>query len=151
MEELFESLTGLVAVVCSLGIPIIVILMVFIRKMKKDNREKEVRQLIIENHVDPETAKLLIDEPRKEKEPRKLGAVNLDTLRTACILLGLGLGALINWVIEGVGFNLGSIYFWLIIAFGIGVGLLCSFLTEMHLYKKYGEKQAPDETELAEK
>ena len=148
MEEVFNSLTGLVAVICSLGIPIIIILMVFIRKMKKDNREKEVRQLIIENHTDPETAKLLIDEPKKHK--RELGPVDLGTLRTACILRGLGLGALINWILEGVGFNLGSSYFWLIIAFGIGVGMLCSFLTEMHLYKKYGEKQATDETEPEE-
>ena len=147
MEAFFDNLTGLVAVVCSLGIPIIVIIMVYIRKMKRDRQQKEVRQLIIENHVDPETAKLLIDKPEKAKEPRKLGAVNLDTLRTACILLGLGFGALINKVIEGVGFNLSSIYFWLIIAFGIGVGLLCSFLVEMKLFKKYGkDSEIADET-----
>ena len=139
MESLFESLTGLVAVICSLGIPIIVILMVFIRKMKKDKQAKEIRQLIIENHTDPETAKLLVDEPKKEKEPRTPGSIDLSTLRSACILLGIGLGAFINWVIEGVGFNLGTIYFWLIIAFGIGVGMLVSFLVELHLNKKEEE------------
>ena len=148
MESLFESLTGLVAVVCSLGIPIIVILMVYIRKMKRDRQLKEIRQLIIENHTDPETAKLLIDEPKKaQQERRQMGPVNLDTLRTACILLGLGLGALINWVIEGVGLNLSTIYFWLILAFGIGVGMLVSFLVEMKLYKKYGQEQKEETKE----
>ncbi|MBO4519471.1 MAG: hypothetical protein J5704_05470 [Paludibacteraceae bacterium] len=144
MESLFESLTGLVAVVCSLGIPIIVILMVYIRKMKRDRQLKEIRQLIIENHTDPETAKLLIDEPKPAKEPRKMGPVNLDTLHAACILLGLGLGAFINWAIEDVGFNLSNIYFWLILAFGIGVGMLVSFLVEMKLYKKYGNGNEKD-------
>ena len=149
MEELFDSFRDILAVILIFGLPVIAVLMAFISSILKKKREKEIRQMIIENHVDPETAKLLVAEPKKPK--RELGPVDLGTLRTACILLGLGLGALINWVIEGVGFNLGSIYFWLIIAFGIGVGLLCSFLTEMHLYKKYGEKQPSEETEPEEK
>ena len=147
MEAFMDNLTGLVAVVCSLGIPIIVIIMVYIRKMKRDRQQKEVRQLIIENHTDAETAKLLIDEPKKVKEPRKLGAVNLDTLRTACILLGLGLGALVNWALEPFGFGAKDINFWIILAFGIGIGLLCSFLVEMRLFKKYGEKSSAEPTE----
>ena len=58
------------------------------------------------------------------------------TERAACILLGLGLGALINWM---CCIETKNIYFWLIIASGIGIGLLCSFLIEMHLFKKYGK------------
>lgn len=138
MEELFDSLTGLVAIVCSLGIPVVVIICVYLRKMRRDKQQKEIRQLIIENKTDPETAKLLIEEPKKQK--RQLGPVNLESLRTACILLGLGLGAFINWFLKGVGLNVETVYFWLIIAFGIGIGLLCSFLVEMHLYNKYGNK-----------
>ena len=146
MENFLESLTGLVAVVCSLGIPIVVVIMVFLRKMKKDNQAKEIRQLIIENKTDPETAKLLVDEPKpQKKEQRKLGAVNLESLRTACILLGIGLGALINWVCKSCGQEMDTIYFWLIIAFGIGIGMLCSFLVEMHLFKKYGNDEPKDE------
>ena len=147
MEAFFDNLTGLVAVVCSLGIPIIVILMVFIRKMKKDNREKEVRQLIIENHTDPETAKLLIGEPKKAKEERKLGPINVGTLRWAFVLLGIGLGAGLNWL---AGLDDENFYFFLLIAFGIGVGLLCSFFAEMHLYKKYGQEQPAEKTEPIE-
>lgn len=132
MEELLESLTGLVAVVCSLGIPVVVIICVYLRKMRKDKQQKEIRQLIIENKTDPETAKLLIDEPKKAKKENETGA-DLGTLRGACVLLGLGFGALINWI---ANISSGNIFFWLILAFGIGVGMLCSFFAEMHITKK---------------
>ena len=132
MEELLKSLTGLVAVICSLGIPVVVIICVYIRKMRKDKQLKEIRQLIIENKTDPETAKLLIDEPKKAKKETETSA-DLGTLRGACVLLGLGFGALINWI---ANISSGNIFFWLILAFGIGVGMLCSFFAEMHITKK---------------
>ena len=137
MEELSKYFVGLVAIILILGLPVIAVVMSFISTMNKKKRDKEIRQLIIENHTDPETAKLLIDEPKKQ--PRQMGPFNLENLRAACILLGLGLGALIDWIscIETK-----SIYFWLIIASGTGVGLLCSFFIEMHLFKKYGNKPA---------
>jgi len=135
MEAFFDSIRDIVAVVLIFGLPVIAVLMAFISSMIKKKRDKEIRQLIIENHTDPETAKLLINEPKKQK--RELGPFNLGNLRAACILLGLGFGALIDWIscIETK-----SIYFWLIIASGIGIGLLCSFLIEMHLFKKYGKQ-----------
>ncbi len=135
----------LAAVILSLAIPIVGIIMFFVTAMNQKKHDKEVRQLIIENHTDAETAKLLIDEPKKQ--PRKMGPFNLDNLRAACILLGIGLGAYIDWL---VGVETKSIYFWLIIAFGIGIGLLCSFLVEMHLYKKYGSKENEKSEEPAE-
>ena len=150
---LSEGLLPLVAVILTLGIPFVVIIMVYLNKMKKERLQKEIRQLIIENHTDPETAKLLIDEPKKAKEQRRLGPVNLETLQGACILLGLGLGALVNWALEPFGFGAKNINFWIILAFGIGVGLLCSFLVEMYLFKKYGNKNssAPEADEPADK
>ena len=135
MEPIFDfkEFIGLVAVVLSLGVPMVAIVMAFIAKMKKNQQEKELRQLIIENKTDPETAKLLIDEPKKAKEPRKPGTIDLGTLRTACILLGVGLGAAIDWLAD---ISTKSIYFWLIVAFGIGIGMLCSFLVELRIAKK---------------
>ena len=126
----FQDFIGLVAVVLSLGIPIVVIIMVFLKKMKKDQQQKEIRQLIIENKTDPETAKLLIDEPKKTPKP---GTIDVGNLRFACMLLGVGLGAGINWL---AGISTGSKYFWLIVAFGVGIGMLCSFLVELRLAKK---------------
>ncbi len=140
MEGTLAVMTPLMAVILSLGLPIVVIIMVFLKKMKKNQQEKEIRQLIIENHTDPETAKLLIDEPKKAPKP---GTIDVGNLRFACMLLGVGLGAGIDWL---AGVETKSIYFWLIIAFGIGIGLLCSFLVEMRLYKKYGKKEESNET-----
>lgn len=133
MEGSLAVMIPLMAVILSLGIPIVVVIMVFLNRMKKDQQQKEIRQLIIENKTDPETAKLLIDEPKKAKEPRKPGTIDLGTLRTACMLLGVGLGAGINWL---ASIDSESIYFWLIIAFGVGIGMLCSFLVELRLAKK---------------
>ena len=141
MEYIPDNFVGIVAIIFIFGLPVIAVVMAFWSSMHKKTKDKEIRQLIIENHTDAETAKLLIDEPKKQ--PRQMGPFNLDTLRAACVLLGIGLGACIDWV---VGTATKSIYFWLIIACGIGIGLLCSFLVEMHLYKKYGNKENSIET-----
>jgi uncharacterized membrane protein affecting hemolysin expression len=130
MEGTLAVMTPLMAVILSLGIPIVVIIMVFLKKMKKNQQEKEIRQLIIENHTDAETAKLLIDEPKKAPKP---GTIDVGNLRFACMLLGVGLGAGIDWLAD---ISTKSIYFWLIVAFGVGIGLLCSFLVELRLAKK---------------
>ena len=130
MEGPLAVMTPLMAVILSLGIPIVVVIMVFLKKMKKDQQQKEIRQLIIENKTDPETAKLLIDEPKKAPKP---GTIDVGNLRFACMLLGVGLGAAIDWLAD---ISTKSIYFWLIVAFGVGIGMLCSFLVELRLAKK---------------
>ena len=109
LEKSFvENLIPLTAVILSLGLPIVVVVMVFLQKMKKGQQQKEIRQLIIENKTDAETAKLLIDEPKKAKKP---GTIDLGNLRFACMLLGVGLGAGIDWLAD---VSTKSIYFWLI-------------------------------------
>ena len=140
--EVFDSLTGIVAVVFIFGLPVIAVTLAFITAMHRKAKDKEIRRLIIENHTDPETAKLLVAEPKKPK--RELGPVDLGTLRTASILLGIGLGAAINWLCD---IHVGNLYFWCLIAFGIGIGLLCSFLVEMKLYKKYGKEKSAEPVE----
>ena len=84
MEYIADNFVGIVAIICIFGLPIIAVVMAFWSSMHKKSKDKEIRQLIIENHTDPETAKLLIDEPKKQ--PRKMGPFNLDTLRAACVL-----------------------------------------------------------------
>jgi uncharacterized membrane protein affecting hemolysin expression len=130
MEEILGEMIPLVAVILSLGLPIVVVVMVLIAKMNKEKQQKELRQLIIENKTDAETAKLLIDEPKKAKKP---GTIDVGNLRFACMLLGVGLGTGINWL---AAISTHNIYFWLVVAFGIGIGMLCSFLVELRLAKK---------------
>ena len=130
MEYIPDNFVGIVAIIFTFGLPIVVVIMVFLKKMKKDQQQKEIRQLIIENKTDPETAKLLIDEPKKAPKP---GTIDVGNLRFACMLLGVGLGAAIDWLAD---ISTKSIYFWLIVAFGVGIGMLCSFLVELRLAKK---------------
>ena len=137
---------GLVAIVLALSIPIVAIVMVFVAVIKKSKHQKDVRKMIIENKTEPEVAKLLLDEPKKQK--RKIGQVDVSSLRTACVLLGAGLGGIVNLLIQSCTctsgiISSGGIYFWLIIALGVGLGLLSAFLVEMKLFKKYG----PDKSE----
>ena len=131
---------GLVAIVLALSIPIVAIVMVFVAVIKKSKHQKDIRKMIIENKTEPEVAKLLLDEPKKQK--RKIGQVDVSSLRTACVLLGAGLGGIVNLLIQGCTctngiISSGGVYFWLIIALGIGLGLLSAFLVEMKLFKKY--------------
>ncbi len=89
-----EGLAGILAV-SSLGIPIVAIVAVFVSKIKKNNNDREIRRLIIENHTDTETAHYLIEEPEKEE-----GNNPSPALRWGCVLIGLGLGALVGYLIH---------------------------------------------------
>ena len=123
------ELEGLMAIILTLGIPIVAIIGGFISSIRKNQNETDLRRLIIENQTDLETAKALIAEPDKK-------AGNFGTLRGACALIGLGFGAIAS-ILLGLPLN-GSkgIYFWILLAFGVGLGLLVSFLVEMKLQKK---------------
>ena len=124
-----KDLAGVLAVVLTLGIPIVAIIGGIILSIRANKNETELRRLIIENQTDLETAKALIAEP--DKKSSKFG-----TLRGACVLLGIGLGALVNYLLNVTVAGPEGIYFWIVIAFGVGLGLLVSFLVEMKLQKK---------------
>lgn len=127
-----KDLAGVLAVALSLGIPIVAIVAGIISSVKKSNNAREIRRLIIENKTDLETAKYLVDEPQKRQSSNPYPA-----LRWACVLIGLGLGALIDYLLhlEPADSPM-SVYFWIIIAFGCGIGLFCSFLTEYNLQRR---------------
>ena len=120
---------GLVAIILSLGIPIVAIVSGVVSSVKKKKLETELRRVIVENHTDLEVARALIEE--QEKKSSKFGS-----LRGACVLIGLGIGALVNYLLNVSMVGPGGIYFWTVIAFGVGLGLLVSFLVEMKLQKK---------------
>ena len=120
------ELEGVLAIVLSLAIPIVAIIFGSIMSIRKKQSETELRKLLIENHTDLETAKALIEE--KEKKSNKYSS-----LRWACILIGLGIGAFADFLLGIVPHD--GIYFWIIIAFGIGLGLLVSFFVELKLQK----------------
>ncbi len=126
------ELEGVLAIVLSLTIPIVAIIFGSIIAIRKKQSETELRRLLIEHNTDIETAKALIEE--KEKKSNKYSS-----LRWACILIGLGIGAFADFLL---GLNsVDGIYFWIIIAFGIGLGLLVSFFVELKLQKNEAKEE----------
>lgn len=135
-----KDLAGVLAVALSLGIPIVAIVAGIISSVKKSDNAREIRRLIIEKKTDLETAKYLVDEPQKRQTSNPYPA-----LRWACVLIGLGLGALIDYLLHLKPANSPmSVYFWIIIAFGCGIGLFCSFLTEYNLQRRDRQQATPE-------
>ncbi|MBO4906834.1 MAG: hypothetical protein J5486_07360 [Bacteroidaceae bacterium] len=122
-----EDLAGVFAVVLSLSIPIVAIVMSMIKDIKKKKSETELRLALIQAGTDAETAKILIEEQLKKHN-------KYSGLRWGCILIGMGLGAVCNFIIDINPEH--NIYFWFIIAAGMGIGLLTSFVIEYNLTKK---------------
>ena len=135
--ENFE-LEGVLAIVLSLSIPIVAILMTFISEIKKKRNDTELRLALIQNGTDAETAKILIEENKKKKNDK------YSSLRWGSILLGIGLGALCDFLL-GIN-SKHDIYFWLVIAAGMGLGLLVSFVIEYKLRKKEPLEKPADDT-----
>lgn len=122
-----KDFAGLLAVFMSLAIPITAIIAGCIISVGNKKREKEIRQLIIENDLDIERAKLLIEKPQK-KDYNIYGF-----LRGGMMFIGLGLGLLADYLL---GIETRNMYFWLILSVGIGIGMLASFFAEMKLSEK---------------
>ena len=124
------------AIVLSLSIPIVAIICGVVMSIRKKQSETELRKLLIEHNTDLETAKALIEE--QEKKSNKYVS-----LRWACILIGLGVGAFADFLL---GLNpVDGIYFWIVIAFGIGLGLLVSFFIELKLQNKENQQTTQQE------
>ena len=128
----FDELTPLFGVVLFLSIPIVAIVMVFITSIKKKNRDTELRLALIQQCTDADTAKLLIEQQTEKHD-------KYSSLRWACILIGMGLGTLVDALLGLAPKH--DIYFWLIIAAGMGFGLLISFIVEYKLTKKEQQEQ----------
>ena len=117
------------AIILSLGIPIVAIVSGVVSSVKKKKLETELRRVIVENHTDLDVARALIEE--QEKKSSKFGS-----LRGACVLIGLGIGAFVNFLLNVPMNGPRGIYFWVVLAFGVGLGLLASFIVEQKLKKQ---------------
>ena len=56
------ELIPLIAIIMSLAIPMVVIIAATQTSINKKNREADIKRLIVENNIDIERAKLLIEE-----------------------------------------------------------------------------------------
>lgn len=113
-----------VAIIMSMLIPIVGIIFGCMMAIRQKQSDTELRRLLIENKTDIETAKAIMAEQEKKSD-------KYTSLRAACVLIGVGLGALADYL-----FNIQGIFFWLVIAFGVGIGLLASFIAEQKLQER---------------
>ena len=128
---MYGNSVALAAIIMSMLIPIVGIIfgcMVAIRQKKSD---AELRRTLIENHTDLETTQAILAEREKKSD-------KYSSLRGALVLIGVGLGALADYLLD---ISVSGLYFWLVIAFGVGLGLLASFFIEQNLRKKESDKE----------
>lgn len=122
MEEL---LVPLAAIIMSLGIPMVVIIAATQASINKKNRDAEIRRLLIENNIDMERARLLL----KETKP-KSNVYN--SLRGGAALLGMGIGALVNYLWIDVPLFYSIVF---IVGF-MGLFILFAFIIEYKMRQK---------------
>ena len=115
----------LIAIIMSLAIPMVVIIAVTQTSINKKNREADIKRLIVENNIDIERAKLLIEETKPHDK-------KYDSLRNGAFFLGVGLGTLANhfWVH-------GDTYILLATITGfVGLLLLIAFVVETKMRQR---------------
>ena len=100
-----------------------------VTKIRKNKEESRIRQSIIDNHIDPDTAKLLVR--NEDKKPLKNIFI---TLRWGLILLFGGIGYFLGISITSDSFA------WVLSGIGVGIALLISFLVEYKLTRKQFKK-----------
>lgn len=119
------ELIPLTAIIMSLAIPMVVIIAATQTSINKKNREADIKRLIVENNIDIERAKLLIEETKPHD--KKYGS-----LRAGALFLGVGLGTLANhFLIHG-----DMIVMVFTIAGFIGLSLLAAFVVEYKMRQR---------------
>ena len=119
---IMEDLIPLLAIICTIGLPIIVGLLLGLRWM--NNRNQERMALINQGIIPPDT-------PRSKANPNKLVA-----LRNGIILIAIGIGGIVGflcseYLVIGIGNK-----FWITgasVVFFMGVGYLVYFLVSQKM------------------
>lgn len=123
------NIIPLTAIVLGISTGIIAIICGTISSLRRQKDERSLRQAIIDNHVDAETARILVT-------PEKPKSNNLySTLNWGLVLIGLGLCCLLS---QALGITDDSKF--ILCAFGIGIGLLASFFISNHMEVKKNSK-----------
>ena len=115
----------LIAIIMPLAIPMVVIMVATQKSFNKKTREADIKRLIVQNNIDIERAKLLIEQTKPHDKTS-------DSLRNGAFFLGVGLGTLANhFLIHG-----DMIVMVLTIAGFIGLSLLAAFVVEYKMRQR---------------
>lgn len=128
---------GFTSSVLGISCGIIAIVAGAITAYKRNKNSTAIRQAIIENHVDAETAKLLL-----AQDAPKAGNP-YTALFWALALIGFGVGYLFNAVTHLVAED--SFGLWIIMAAFTGIGLLVAFFIKLNLDQRKSLKDGHKE------
>ena len=129
---------GVLAIFLSLSIPIVAIVGGVIATISRKKRETELRKIMVENNVDAERIKLLVEEPDKKINKFVM-------LRWGCILAFGGLATIVYYFVNSNA-DPSDMLFWFFLAIGMGIGMLVSFMIEMRITKKEKEKAVEEQS-----
>lgn len=124
-SDSLNALIPIFAVILTFLVPITALIGWIITDVNRKTREKELKESVVLNKTDAEVVKLLFSKPKGQKNSFIL-------LRSACIFLGLGLGAIVNFLLSIKD----PTFFCLTLAAGVGVGLLVAFIVEIKMNEK---------------
>ena len=95
-----DEITSLVAVILIFGLPIVFFIMYYLNKMKENKELTMLKSEIVHAGLDAGTIRELLKSEAGKKEQGK-GRINFGTLRTAAVLIGLGVGAMCGYPFFG--------------------------------------------------
>jgi len=146
-----DEITSLVAVILIFGLPIVFFIMYYLNKMKENKELTMLKSEIVHAGLDTGTIRELLKSEAGKKEQGK-GRINFGTLRTAAVLIGLGVGALCGYPFFGTAFHRNPVFLIVAAMTGAGIGLLVAFIAEWKLRRKMQDNAAPaaDEVQASE-
>lgn len=134
---MLASQIGYISSVLGICCGIIAIISSSIVAYKRDNNQHNIRKKIIDNQIDAETAKLLIDQ-----KPENAGKKNeYGLLHWGTALMGLGLGYLAYALLDIN--DLKALFF--LSATGLGLGFFLAFFIRLKLERKKKETSQIDD------
>jgi hypothetical protein len=104
-----------------------------ITDVNEKKNERMIRDSIVQNKTDPETAKILL--AGSEKKAKKENPYVM--LQAGLTLLGLALGYLLTVLL---GIKQSNFGFWIMLIAGMGVGMILTFCIKLKLEEKKREK-----------
>ena len=104
-----------------------------ITDVNEKKNERMIRDSIVQNKTDPETAKIIL--AGSEKKAKKENPYVM--LQAGLTLLGLALGYLLTVLL---GIKQSNFGFWIMLIAGMGVGMILTFCIKLKLEEKKREK-----------
>lgn len=105
-----------------------------ITDVNEKKNERMVRESIIQNKTDPETAKILLAGSEKKTKMKKEDPYT--TLQAGLSIMGLAVGYLLTLLLDIKQSDFG---FWIMLIAGLGLGMLLTFFIKVKMEEKNKE------------